>query len=128
MKSIATDAAHSTVTLDLPGSSAKCRVFHVSLVKPYIASLDDSGDEPALDAPPFVDDVPLPPASPPAKITRTGKEHFIRDIISHKKSGRGWRFLVRWKGFPDSDNEWMTYSALNHTRALEDYLKIHSLS
>jgi hypothetical protein len=87
--------------------------------KKYLSARDLANEPTAPSSPPLTDDSPIPPASPPAKFTRTGKEHYIRDIISHKKSGRGWRFLVRWKGFPDSDNEWMTYSALNHTRALK---------
>jgi len=121
---IAVDDTHSTVTLDLPVATNKCRVFHISLIKPYLTLPDEvATSENNLMLP--TDDTT---ASPPMKQTKTGPEHFIDTIVDHKKSGRGFRFLVKWKGFPDSHNEWMTLSALKHTAALDTYLRDnHSL-
>jgi hypothetical protein len=113
----AVDLRHSTVTLDLPGARTRCRVFHTSLIKPYRVLVKNHTLE---NGAPDTNE-----SLPPSKDTPTGVEHFIRDIIEHKKSGRGFRFLVRWQGFPDSDNEWKTYSKLNHTKALDDYLAEH---
>jgi len=114
----AVDLRHSTVTLNLPGPSNRCRVFHTSLVKPYKVFVPDTDHEDTN-----AEDEHL--STPPSKPTDNGVEHFIRDIIQHRKSGRGYRFLVRWQGFPESHNEWKTYTELNHTKALDDYLKLH---
>ena len=31
----------------------------------------------------------------------------VEKIIDHKGRGRSRKFLVKWEGFPDSDNEWV---------------------
>lgn len=117
------DSAHSTATLDVPGPINKCRIFHFSLLKPYNALVEELPPcEPQVT--PDTDDHSRPP-SPPKKSTKSGTEHFIRDLIAHEKSGRGWRFLVRWQGFSDDHNEWMTFSSLKHTLALDEYLAKH---
>jgi hypothetical protein len=122
------DLAHSTVTLDLPAARNKCQVFHTSLVKPYHAFIDDPMPEHfSMDKTnPVIGPEQAPPKDPPSKMTNGRVEHFIHEIVDHKKSGRGFRFLVRWQGFPDSHNEWKTFSELNHTKALDDYLRKHT--
>ncbi|KAF7785202.1 hypothetical protein Agabi119p4_1367 [Agaricus bisporus var. burnettii] len=112
------DFDHSTVSLEMPGPANKCKTFHFSLIKPYQAFLDD---EDSTSPPPLNAQEPLP--QPPVKITKTGNEHYIKDLIAHKRSGRGWCFLVRWQGFSEDHNECMTFSALKHTHALDNYLK-----
>ncbi|KXN80759.1 hypothetical protein AN958_07841 [Leucoagaricus sp. SymC.cos] len=115
---LATDEAHSTVTLDMPGTAAnKCKVFHTSQVKPYI--------DPILDENLERDEKRVYVESPEPIQTRTGPEHVIERILNHRRKGGGYEFLVKWRDFPNSEehNEWKTTSKLQHTVALENYLK-----
>lgn len=30
----------------------------------------------------------------------------VEQIIERRKKGRGWQYLVKWKGYDDSQNTW----------------------
>ena len=72
--------------LELPHSMKVHPVFHVSLLKPY------HGD-------------PVPPPSP---IVVDGEEEYIIDkIIKHRVLRGKMHYLVRWKGYDQSSDEWL---------------------
>ena len=86
----------STYQLDIPNApSNSCLTFHASQLKCYVPN--DSalfpGRELSRDGP-----ITLPDGQ---------KEHVIDRIIDERRRGRGWRFLVRWKGYGPGDDEWM---------------------
>ena len=86
----------STYQLDIPNApSNSCLTFHTSQLKRYVPN--DSalfpGRELSRDGP-----ITLPDGQ---------KEHVIEQIIDDRRRGRGWQFLVRWKGYGPGDDEWM---------------------
>lgn len=100
----AVDAEHSTVTLDIPGPLNKCRVFHTSLIKRF------------ADKEIILDDADFDPVS-----LYKDKEN-IEKIIERHKHGKGWRYLVKWKHFPDSYNTWVPGKDLRNCDILLDFL------
>ena len=72
--------------------------LHVSRLKPY--------------TPPIEAVKPLPP-----EIVDGHEEWIVEKIIRasyFKKSGRGWRYLVKWKGYPESECSWLWAHELGH--------------
>jgi hypothetical protein len=53
------------------------------------------------------------------------EEFEIDRILEKKVAGKGRHrktlYLVKWKGYPDSDNTWEPYINLKDTAALEQY-------
>lgn len=116
----ALDDMHSTVTLDIPGPSNKCKTFHASLIRPYNSLSDFLLDQPQGE---FATTSDQPNTNPPEPVmTRTGPEYHIEKIVRHERAGRGSRYLVKWRDFSDDHNEWKTGSELKHSAALGRYL------
>ena len=86
----------STYQLDIPNApSNSCLTFHASQLKRYIPnnSLLFPGRELSRDGP-----VMLPNGQ---------EEHIIERILDERRRGRGWQYLMRWKGYGLGDDEWM---------------------
>ena len=67
-------------------------VFHVSLLDPYKST----------SIPPHS----LPPAPPPL-YAKDNEEYFeIENILDSRRVKNRLQYLVKWKGYPDSDNSW----------------------
>jgi len=47
--------------------------------------------------------------------------YFIEKIITHKPVGRGYRYLVKWKDFPESENAWIPASHFVSPILIDDY-------
>ncbi|EJF55405.1 hypothetical protein DICSQDRAFT_28560, partial [Dichomitus squalens LYAD-421 SS1] len=47
--------------------------------------------------------------SPPAPVftENSVEEQEVESIIDHQRRGRGYRFLVHWRGFPSSHDSWL---------------------
>ena len=76
-------------------------VFHISLLKVYSGT-------------------PLPPPSP---IIVDGEEEYqVEKIIKHKLLRNRTQYLVRWKGYDNSSDEWLSEDALaNAQEVLSKY-------
>ncbi len=100
----------SAYTLELPPSMHIFPTFHSSLLKPYVQN----------------DDALFPSRAfhPPAPIvTENGvEEQEVEAILDHQRRGRGFRFLVRWKGFPPSHDSWLPGSECRDLAAMDSYL------
>ena len=100
----------STVKLDLPPDSRSHPIFHTSLVLPY-----HENDAELFPSRKF--------SMPEPVINESGEqEYFVRDIIDEKRSGRGYKYLVRWVGYGDEENRWLSRKELEDTEALDTWL------
>ena len=100
----------STVTLDLPNQPNAFPTFHIHLVKPFIPN----------------DDVKFPHRA--THVTENSK-FFVDSIVDHKPWGRGNRYLVKFQGYPDSFNRWLSGKDLvENDTALDLYLTSLSTS
>src|ERR1700761_7319276 len=54
-----------------------------------------------------------------------GEEEFeVEEILKSRKRGRGRQYLVKWKGYPNSENTWEPARHLTHAKKkLNDFLK-----
>jgi hypothetical protein len=53
-------------------------------------------------------------------------EYIVEKIVEHKgKTKSNLKFLVKWAGYPDSENTWESYRNMSETSALEKYLAEH---
>ena len=106
-------AAHpstSTYTLDLPSTMRIHPTFHSSLLKPFVPNDDALFPERAHPRPGPI-------------VTEDGQEeHFVERILDHRRVGRGHQFLIRWRGFGPSDDEWLPGRDVRDLAALDKYL------
>ena len=104
------DEQHSTVTLDLPNSPNIFPTFHTSQIIPYIES--DTEKFPSRH---FEEPEPI--------ITEDGnEEQYIDKILDARRRGRGYQYLVRWRGFGHEHDEWLPGSELEDCEALDIWL------
>ena len=47
----------------------------------------------------------------------------VNKIIAHRRHGRGYQYLVSWKGCPDSQNTWEPASHFLDINVIADYWK-----
>ncbi len=94
----------STVTLDLPHSPNIFPTFHISLVKPFLANDDQHYPHHALD------DL---------------QEFFVESVIDHRTHGRGHQYLVKFQGYPDFYDRWLSGKELEGDSALDTYVASH---
>ena len=76
--------------LSLPDQWKIHPVFYASLLSPY-RETDSHG-------PNYM--------RPPPDLIEGEEEFEVKAIISHRKRGNGHQYLVKWKGYPHSDNTW----------------------
>ena len=78
--------------IQLPASWGIHDVFHASLLSPY--------QETAAHGPNF--------SRPPPDLIDGEEEYEVERIVNHRRHGRTRRlqYLVKWKGYPESDNTW----------------------
>jgi hypothetical protein len=98
-----------TYQLTLPVTWKIHDVFHVDLLTPYI--------ETDFHSPNYT--------RPPPDLINDEEEYEVEQVLSSRHHGRGRKvqYLVKWKGYPDSDNEWVNWDDMNAEQALEDFRK-----
>jgi hypothetical protein len=82
-------------------------VFHVDLLTPYIET-DFHGPNYMRPLPDLID----------------GEEEYeVESILKSRHYGRGRKvqYLVKWKGYADSDNEWVNWDDMHTDEALEEF-------
>jgi Chromo (CHRromatin Organisation MOdifier) domain len=96
------------MALDLPNQPNIFPTFHTSLIKPFVDN----------------DDIKFPGRSleKPGPIVVDGtEEYFVERILDHKKIGKGYRYLVRWRGYGPGEDRWIRGADLDENAALDDY-------
>ena len=60
----------------------------------------------------------------PNLIINNEEEYEIEAILDSRRKGRGCQlqYLVHWKGYPHSDDSWITHKDLHAPELLEDFM------
>jgi hypothetical protein len=102
----------STYQLDIPNMPSNfCFTFHASQLKRYVTN-----DEDLFPGREF-------PRDGPVLLANGREEHVIEKIVDERRHGRGWQYLVRWKGYGTGDDEWLSRREVEETIALDEWLK-----
>ena len=102
----------STYQLDIPNAPSNfCFTFHSSHLKRYIPN-----DQTLFPGREF-------PRDGPVMLADGTEEHVIERIIDDRRRGRGWQYLVRWKGYGPGDDEWLLRREVEETIALDEWLR-----
>ena len=65
---------------------------------------------------------------PPPDLINGQEEYEVEAILSHKRLGRGYSYLIKWKGYPSSDNSWEPeQNIVNAPELLSQYKWWHQL-
>ena len=91
----------------LPPTWTIHNVFHASLLSPY--------SETPAHGPNF--------SRPPPDLINREEEYEVESIKAHRYFGRNKRlqFLVRWKGYPESDNTWEPADSVHAPDLVKEY-------
>ncbi|CDR49787.1 RHTO0S33e00188g1_1 [Rhodotorula toruloides] len=96
----------STYRLQLTHDDKSHPVFHISKLKRY--NLNNADNFPSREPP------------RPGPIDVDGEEEYeVEAIVDEKGKGRGLRYLVKWRGYPDTDNGWEPLENVKDTEALK---------
>ena len=88
----------------------KLEKFHLTLLRPFVHDGRENLRDIAL---------------------RDTHEFLVERILSHKgdlKRMHSMEYLVKWVGFPDSDNTWLPHAELRDNEYLHAYLREHGLN
>jgi hypothetical protein len=101
-----------TYRLELPETWRVHPVFDRALLTPYVQT-QEHGEN-------FL--------RPPPDIVAGSEEHEVENILRHRRQGKGYRYLIRWKGYTANDDSWEPEKNLEHSEEiLEAYKKRHKL-
>jgi len=99
--------------LELPPQWRIHPVFHASLLTPY----HETGEH----RPNYT--------TPPPDMIDGQEEYKIKNILTHRKKGNQWQYLIKWKGYSTNKNTWEPEDNLsNLLEMLEMYKETHGLN
>jgi hypothetical protein len=69
-------------------------------------------------------------SQPPLELIDGEEEYQVECIMGHQKMGQGKKlqYLVKWIGYPDSDNTWEPVEQIHAPDLIKSYQKQHQLS
>ena len=96
-----------TYQLELPPQWKIHNVFHIDLLTPY--------HETEIHGANFM--------QPPPDLIDGEEEYEVEEILDSRKHGRGRKvqYLVKWKGYPSSDNQWVNWDDMHAEEALAEF-------
>ena len=88
-------------------------VFHASLLMPF-EETDQYGENFSRPPPDLIDD---------------REQYEVEAIRDHRRHGRGRKlqYLIKWKGYPESDNTWEPVEHVQAPQLLREYHRRHPL-
>lgn len=108
-KVISANQKRSTYTLDLPAHTSIHPTFHASQLKKHIANDDELFPTRKVQKPGTI-------------ITDDGAESWeIEHILDRRKRGRGFQYLIRWKGYGHDTDMWLPGQEVEGTDALDEF-------
>ena len=98
-----------TYQLALPPQWKIHNVFHADLLTPY--------HETELHGPNFT--------RPPPDLIDGEEKYEVKEVLQSRKFGRGRKvqYLVKWKGYPESENQWVDWDNLHADEVIVDFKK-----
>ena len=98
-----------TYQLELPLQWKIHNIFHADLLTPYHKT--------ELYRPNFT--------KPPPDLINGEEEYEVEEILQSRRSGRQRKvqYLIKWKGCPDSENQWVDWNNIHADKALADFKK-----
>lgn len=69
----------------------------------------------------FIADTRVPLTTADGSVVAQGERAVIQEIIDHRNTGPQTEYLVRWKGFGEEDDEWLTASMFDDPAFLTEY-------
>jgi len=101
-----------TYRLNLPKRWEIHNVFHASCLSPFNTT--------DVHGPSF--------ANPPADLIDGKEEYEVKAILKHQKRGRGYQYLIQWKGYSSVEDKWEPAASITNTdKILSAYKKKHKL-
>ena len=96
-----------TYQLELPPQWKIHNVFHIDLLIPY--------HENDTHRPNFM--------HPPPDLINREEEYKVEQILDSCQFGQGHKvqYLVKWKGYPSSDNQWVNWDDMHADEALKEF-------
>ena len=96
-----------TYKLSLPSTWNIHPVFHTDLLTPYRETLFHGKNY----------------QHPPAKLVQGQEEYKVKAVLDERHYGRKKKpqYLVKWKGYPNSDNEWVDHADMHAPEAIKEY-------
>src|ERR1700692_228723 len=94
-----------TYRLELPTSLKIHNVFHVDLLTPYYETQEHGENY----------------AQPPPELIDGEEEYQVEEIIDERIFRRKKQYLIKWLGYPVSENSWIDARNLHADELLEDY-------
>ncbi len=105
----------SSYTIEMPNSPNVFPTFHASQLKRFITN------DPSL--------YPSREHQPPGPIVTIDsiEEFYIKRIINQRRRGRGYQYLICWRGYRPEEDHWLAGSSLDDCEALDVWQKEHGL-
>ena len=101
----------STYRLEVPNAPPNfCFTFHASQLKRFVPNDPDLFPGREL------------PQDRPVLLVNGQEEHVINRILDERRRGRGYQYLVRWKGYGPGDDEWLAWREVEETITLDEWL------
>src|SRR3984957_696685 len=103
-----------TYRLELPTQWSIHPVFHIDLLTPY--------RETPTHGPNY--------SRPPPDLVDNAEEYEVEKILDSRKFGRGCKlqYLVKWKGYPDSENQWVDKNDVFADEAVREFKRSNPAS
>jgi hypothetical protein len=99
--------------LHLPPQWTIHLVFHASLLTPFVETKEHGENY----------------LRPPPELMEGGEQYEVEAIKSHRRHGRSrqLQYLIKWKGYPESDNTWEPVTNLQAPQLIKEYHRRHPL-